>query len=78
MTTVNPKTTSAGYDVIKHGGTVADPAIALLLMGIWVEPTSSGIRGGTSMVSGLHAIVISPNGLTGGADPRREGLVMGE
>ncbi|MBL4876369.1 MAG: gamma-glutamyltransferase [Cohaesibacteraceae bacterium] len=31
-----------------------------------------------AMVSGLHAIVISPNGLTGGADPRREGVVMGE
>ncbi|MEL7272576.1 MAG: gamma-glutamyltransferase [Pseudomonadota bacterium] len=28
--------------------------------------------------SGLHAIAIGENGLTGGADPRREGIVIGE
>ena len=29
--------------------------------------------------SGLHAIAIGPNGgLTGGADPRREGIVLGQ
>ena len=28
--------------------------------------------------SSLHAIVIKPSGLEGGADPRREGAVMGE
>jgi len=28
--------------------------------------------------SGLHAIAITPNGLEGGADPRREGIVLGE
>ena len=27
--------------------------------------------------SGLHGIVITSNGLYGGADPRREGLVIG-
>ncbi len=30
------------------------------------------------LTSGLHGIEISPNGLTGGADPRREGIAMGE
>ena len=28
--------------------------------------------------SGLHAIVLSEKGLTGGADPRREGIVLGD
>ncbi|PKR54475.1 gamma-glutamyltransferase [Thalassospira marina] len=32
----------------------------------------------TDLNSGLHIIKIGPDGLTGGADPRREGIVMGE
>ena len=32
----------------------------------------------TALDSGLHAIVIAPDGLTGGADPRREGVALGE
>ena len=28
--------------------------------------------------SGLHAIVVTPDGLEGGADPRREGVARGE
>lgn len=31
-----------------------------------------------NMNSGIHTIVIGPDGLTGGADKRREGLVLGE
>ena len=32
----------------------------------------------TDLNSGLHAIAITPDGLLGGADPRREGIAMGE
>ena len=28
--------------------------------------------------SGLHGIAITPGGLTGGADPRREGVALGD
>ncbi|MDP6624007.1 MAG: gamma-glutamyltransferase, partial [Alphaproteobacteria bacterium] len=31
-----------------------------------------------SLNSGLHAIALTPGGLTGAADPRREGLVVGD
>ena len=29
------------------------------------------------MTSGIHAIVVGPSGLTGGADSRREGVAIG-
>ncbi|NNF90908.1 MAG: gamma-glutamyltransferase, partial [Boseongicola sp.] len=29
------------------------------------------------LTSGLHAIAVTPGGLSGGADPRREGIAMG-
>ena len=32
----------------------------------------------TDLNSGLHAIAIGPDGLTGGADPRREGIALGD
>ncbi len=31
-----------------------------------------------SLTSGIQGIVVSSGGLVGGADPRREGLVLGE
>ncbi|MEW7007176.1 gamma-glutamyltransferase [Lentilitoribacter sp. EG35] len=31
-----------------------------------------------ALTSGIHAIAITPDGLEGGADPRREGIVIGE
>ena len=29
-------------------------------------------------VSGLHAVALTPGGLEGGADPRREGVALGD
>jgi gamma-glutamyltranspeptidase/glutathione hydrolase len=31
-----------------------------------------------SLNSGLHAVAVTPEGLKGGADPRREGIALGE
>ena len=35
----------------------------------------TNVRG---LTSGLHAISIGPDGLLGGADPRREGIALGD
>ena len=31
-----------------------------------------------ALTSGLHVIAITENGLSGGADPRREGIALGD
>ena len=57
------------YDL--EEGTAAEAmATALADLGYAVN-----IRG---LTSGLHAIAIGPDGLSGGADPRREGIALGE
>ena len=57
------------YDL--EAGTAAENlADALVELGYEVNP-----RG---LTSGLHAIAIGPDGLSGGADPRREGIALGD
>ena len=54
---------------LEEGTTAADLAPALEAMGYEVS-----VRG---LNSGLHAIAIG-DGLQGGADPRREGIALGD
>ena len=69
---------SAGHVVNRNGRTeleagTAVEALAEALTGLGHETASSDLN------SGLHVITIAPDGtLTGAADPRREGAVMGE
>ncbi len=57
------------YDV--EGGTAAENLSgALTELGYEVNPRA--------LTSGLHGIAITADGLSGGADPRREGIALGE
>ena len=55
---------------IELGSALESIAAALRALGHPVEAVP--------MVSGLHGIMRTPRGLAGGADPRREGVVLGE
>lgn len=57
------------YD-LEEGTTATDLAEPLAALGY-----ETNVR---ALNSGLHAIAISPDGLQGGADPRREGIAIGE
>lgn len=57
------------YD-FEEGTAMAEMAPAMEALGFKVN-----VRG---LNSGLHAISIGPDGLLGGADPRREGIALGE
>ena len=55
---------------IERGSPLEELAGALRAMG---HPVAA-----VELVSGVHGIVRTPRGLAGGADPRREGVVLGE
>ncbi|WP_448567512.1 gamma-glutamyltransferase [Thalassotalea ganghwensis] len=58
--------------------------VTTIEQGSWLETLASGLkRMGHNVVirdlnSGLHGIEVTSNGLIGGADPRREGVAMGQ
>lgn len=58
--------------------------VTTLEQGSWLETFASGLkRMGHNVVirdlnSGLHGVEVTSNGLIGGADPRREGVAMGQ
>ena len=59
-----------GKTDLEKGTTVAAHKAALEALGHTVR-----VR---NMTSGLHAIKVTENGLEGGADPRREGVALGD
>lgn len=65
------------HAVNRNGATDIEEGTALAEIKADLEARGHEVRERT-MTSGLHGIVVGPDGLTGGADPRREGLVMGD
>lgn len=59
-----------GPTELEEGTAAAEWAPALEAMGHEVELVE--------MTSGLHAVMVTPSGLLGGADPRREGAAVGD
>ena len=59
-----------GSSDLEEGTPLADQAAAFEKLGHKVQLKT--------MTSGLHAIRITPQGLEGGADPRREGVALGD
>jgi gamma-glutamyltranspeptidase/glutathione hydrolase len=59
-----------GASDLEEGTALADEAAVFAKMGHEVQLKT--------MTSGLHAIRVTPEGLEGGADPRREGVALGD
>jgi gamma-glutamyltranspeptidase/glutathione hydrolase len=67
---------------------IADPHVVVFGRGVTVEPELAALKAPLEALghqvrvgefpSGIHAIRITPQGLLGGADPRREGAVGGD
>jgi gamma-glutamyltranspeptidase/glutathione hydrolase len=66
-----PNMANTGKETQVEAGTLlADQATALQVLGHTVKPSV--------MNSGLHVIAVTPAGLLGGADNRREGVAVGD
>lgn len=73
---MTPQQAIAGPHVVVFGrGVTVEPELAALKPGL--EAFGHQVRVG-EFPSGIHGIRITPTGLLGGADPRREGAVMGD
>ncbi len=68
----NPLATDAGYQVLKAGGSAVDAAIAVQMVLSLVEPQSSGIGGGASLMhfDGKDVEVAEATTVCGGASCR--------
>ena len=69
----NPHAVRAGYEILKNGGSATDAV--KFKAALKEKGHSIRVR---HLTSGLHGIEITPKTLVGGADPRREGIVMGD
>jgi gamma-glutamyltranspeptidase/glutathione hydrolase len=75
---LDPRAVVARGHVVSRNGTVdleADTAAEALKDALEARGHEVRIR---ALNSGLHAISVGPDGLSGGADPRREGVVAGQ
>jgi gamma-glutamyltranspeptidase/glutathione hydrolase len=68
---------SLPHHVNRNGGTDIEQGTALAGLAAGLEELGHKVRL-RGLNSGLHAISLSPQGLAGAADPRREGLVAGD
>ncbi len=66
-----------GHFVNRNGATDLEAGTEAAALQAALEARGHEVKVG-DLNSGLHAILIEPGRLTGGADPRREGLVMGD
>lgn len=65
------------HAVNRNGATDIEEGTAIEAIKAELEARGHEVRV-RAMTSGLHGITVGPDGLTGGADPRREGLVVGD
>lgn len=74
---MDPQAASARPHVISRNGTVdLEEGTAAEALKDALESRGHRVRI-RALNSGLHAILVGPDGLTGGADPRREGIAAG-
>ena len=67
---------SLGHLINRNGATELEAGSDLEVLAPALEALGHEIKV-RSLVSGLHAIQVTAEGLSGGADPRREGVVLG-
>ena len=63
--------------VNRNGATILEADTAVAAIGPILEALGHEVEP-REMTSGLHVIAVTPAGLLGGADPRREGVALGE
>ncbi|MFD1342711.1 gamma-glutamyltransferase [Litorisediminicola beolgyonensis] len=75
---MNPQEAVAAPHIVNRFGPM-DVELGTAAEDILPALTELGFEAGArDLTSGLHMIVIGEDGLTGGADPRREGIALGE
>jgi gamma-glutamyltranspeptidase/glutathione hydrolase len=67
---------SLGHLINRNGATELEAGSHLEVLAPALEALGHEIKI-RSLVSGLHAVRVTPAGLSGGADPRREGVALG-